>query len=119
MNDHYTTINCLSQHEGKEVTLAGWLYNSRASGKIQFLILRDGTGLCQCVVEKSKIPEELFSRLKHLGQESSLTITGTVRADERSLGGYELTVTDAQVISPADGYPITPKSSMWRLSEAR
>ncbi len=110
MNDHYTTINCLSQHEGKEVTLAGWLYKGRSSGKIQFLILRDGTGLCQCVVEKSKIPEELFSRLKHLGQESSLTITGTVRADDRSVGGYELAVTDAQIISPADGYPITPKS---------
>jgi len=110
MNDHYTTINCLSQHEGKEVTLAGWLYKSRSSGKVQFLVLRDGTGLCQCVVEKSKIPEELFSRLKHLGQESSLTITGTVRADERSVGGYELAVTDAKIISSADGYPITPKS---------
>ncbi len=110
MNDQYTTINCLSQHQGKEVTLAGWLYKSRSSGKVQFLVLRDGTGLCQCVVEKSKIPEELFSRLKHLGQESSLTITGTVRADERSVGGYELAMTDAQIISQADGYPITPKS---------
>jgi asparaginyl-tRNA synthetase len=110
MNNEYTTINCLSQHQAKEVTLAGWLYKSRSSGKVQFLVLRDGTGLCQCVVEKSKIPEELFSRLKHLGQESSLTVTGTVRADERSVGGYELAVTDAQIISPADGYPITPKS---------
>jgi len=110
MNNEYTAINCLSQHEGKEVKLAGWLYNSRASGKIQFLILRDGTGLCQCVVEKGQLPEELFSRLKHLGQESSLTITGIVRADERSVGGYELAVTGAQIISPADGYPITPKS---------
>jgi asparaginyl-tRNA synthetase len=110
MNNEYTTINCLYRHEGKEVTLAGWLYNSRASGKIQFLILRDGTGLCQCVVEKGNVPDELFEQLKHLGQESSLTITGTVRADERSVGGYELAVTDAQIISPADGYPITPKS---------
>jgi len=110
MNDQYTTINCLSQHEGKEVTLAGWLYKSRSSGKVQFLVLRDGTGLCQCVVEKSKVPGELFEQLKHLGQESSLTVTGTVRADERSVGGYELAVTNVQVISPADGYPITPKS---------
>ena len=110
MDDQYTTINCLSQHQGKEVTLAGWLYKGRSSGKVQFLVLRDGTGLCQCVVEKSKVPGELFEQLKHLGQESSLTVTGTVRADERSLGGYELAVTDAQVISPADGYPITPKS---------
>ncbi len=111
MNDQYTTVNCLSQHQGKEVTLAGWLYKSRSSGKVQFLVLRDGTGLCQCVVEKSKIPEELFEQLKHLGQESSLTVTGIVRADERSLGGYELAVTDVHIISPADGYPITPKSN--------
>ena len=110
MKDSFTRICALADFEGKEVTLAGWLYKGRSSGKIQFLIVRDGTGLCQCVVEKSKIPSELFSQLKHLGQESSLTVTGTVRADERSVGGYELAVTDAQVISLADGYPITPKS---------
>jgi len=110
MNNDYTTINCLSKHDGKEVTLAGWLYKGRSSGKVQFLVIRDGTGLCQCIVEKSKVPEELFTQLKHLGQESSLSVTGTVRADERSVGGYELAVTGAQIISPADGYPITPKS---------
>ena len=110
MNNDYTTINCLSKHDGKEVTLAGWLYKGRSSGKVQFLVIRDGTGLCQCIVEKSKVPEELFTQLKHLGQESSLSVTGTVRADDRSVGGYELAVTDAQIISPADGYPITPKS---------
>jgi len=110
MSNEYTTINSLSKHDGKQVTLAGWLYKGRSSGKVQFLVLRDGTGLCQCVVEKSKVPEELFSQLKHLGQESSLTVTGTVRADDRSVGGYELALTGAQIISPADGYPITPKS---------
>jgi asparaginyl-tRNA synthetase len=110
MNNDCTTINCLSKHDGKEVTLSGWLYKGRSSGKVQFLVLRDGTGLCQCVVEKSKVPEELFKSLKHLGQESSLSVTGTVRADDRSVGGYELAVTNAQIISPADGYPITPKS---------
>ncbi len=110
MNNDYTTINCLSKHDGKEVTLAGWLYKGRSSGKVQFLVIRDGTGLCQCIVEKSKVPEELFNQLKHLGQESSLSVTGTVRADDRSVGGYELAVTGAQIISPADGYPITPKS---------
>ncbi len=104
------SIDQLKHHIGQEVTLQGWLYNSRASGKIQFLILRDGTGLCQCIVEKASVPEELFDRIKHLGQESSLTVTGTVRADERSLGGHELAVTDAEVICPAEGYPITPKS---------
>jgi len=105
-----TYIEQLKDHTGQEVTLKGWLYNSRASGKIQFLIVRDGTGLCQCIVEKGKIPDELFEQLKHLGQESSLSVTGTIRADERSVGGYELAVTDASVIAPATDYPITPKS---------
>ena len=100
----------LKKNVDHEVTLAGWLYNSRGSGKVLFLIIRDGTGLCQCVVEKSKIPDELFEQLRHLGQESSLTVTGTVRADERSVGGFELAATGARIISPAEGYPITPKS---------
>jgi asparaginyl-tRNA synthetase len=102
-------IDQLKDHVGQEVTLHGWLYNSRASGKIQFLIVRDGTGLCQCIVEKGKVPDELFEQLKRLGQESSLSVTGTIRADERSVGGYEMAVTDAQVIAPSEGYPITPK----------
>ena len=110
MNHNVTEIAGLKNKVEQEVTLAGWLYNSRASGKIQFLIIRDGTGLCQCVVEKGGIPDDLFEKLKHLGQESSLTLTGTVRADERSVGGYELAVSDAQIISPAEDYPITPKS---------
>jgi asparaginyl-tRNA synthetase len=109
-NNNSVYISELKDYVDRQVTLAGWLYNSRSSGKVQFLVLRDGTGLCQCVVEKSKVPEELFTRLKHLGQESSLTVSGTVCADERSIGGYELAVTDATIISPADGYPITPKS---------
>jgi asparaginyl-tRNA synthetase len=77
---------------------------------VQFLIIRDGTGLCQCIIEKGKVSDELFEQLGHLGQESSLTVTGLVRADERSVGGYELAVTDAKIISPATDYPITPKS---------
>ena len=105
-----TQIAELENKAGQEVTLAGWLYNSRSSGKVQFLIIRDGTGLCQCVVEKGKIPEELFEQLKRLGQESSLTVTGTVREEARSIGGYELAVTNAQIISAAEDYPITPKS---------
>ena len=110
MNNNNTTIDSLSQYENKEATLAGWLYNRRGSGKIQFLVLRDGTGLCQCIVEKGKVSDELFEQLKHLGQESSLTVTGTVRADERSVGGYEMAVTDAKIISSCESYPITPKS---------
>ncbi len=103
-------IEQLKDHVGQEVTLKGWLYNSRASGKIQFLIVRDGTGLCQCVLEKGKVSDELFEQLGHLGQESSLSVTGLVRADERSVGGHELAITGAQIISPATDYPITPKS---------
>ncbi len=109
-NNRNVFISELKSNVGEEVTLSGWLYNSRASGKIQFLIIRDGTGLCQCIAEKGKIPDELFDELKHLGQESSLRVRGVVRADERSVGGYELAVTNAQVISPAVDYPITPKS---------
>ena len=110
MEAEKVTINELAGHVGKDVTLAGWLYNSRASGKIQFLIIRDGTGLCQCIAEKGKVPDELFEQLKHLGRESSLTVTGTVREEARSVGGFELALTGAEVVSPAADYPITPKS---------
>ena len=103
-------ISDLKNNTGSNVTLSGWLYNSRSSGKLAFLIIRDGTGLCQCIVEKGKLPDELFNQLEHLGQESSLTITGTVRAEPRSAGGYELAVTDAKIICPTTDYPITPKS---------
>jgi len=103
-------ISQLKDHIGREVALSGWLYNSRSSGKVQFLIIRDGTGLCQCIVEKGSIADELFEQLKHLGQESSLSVIGTIREDKRSVGGYELLVTDAQIIAPAVDYPITPKS---------
>jgi len=110
MKDNSTVyIEQLKDHIGQQVTLKGWLYNSRASGKIQFLIVRDGTGLCQCVVEKGKVPDEVFSQLEHLGQESSLMVTGVVRAELRSVGGYELAVMGAEIISPSEGYPITPK----------
>ena len=109
-NDNRVYVSQLKDNVANEVTLTGWLYNSRASGKIQFLIVRDGTGLCQCVVEKAKVSDELFEQLKRLGQESSLTVTGTVRAEERSVGGYELAVTNAEIVSPATDYPITPKS---------
>ena len=109
-SNNKTCISELKNNIDKTVTLSGWLYRGRAGGKVLFLIIRDGTGLCQCVVEKAKVPEELFGKLKHLGNESSLTVTGTVRADQRSTGGYELAVTSAKIISPALDYPITPKA---------
>jgi len=102
-------ITELSGHVGQEVTLFGWLYRGRSSGKVLFLIVRDGTGLCQCIVEKGQVSDELFEELKRLGQESSLSVTGLVRAEDRSVGGYELAVTGAEVVCPAIDYPITPK----------
>jgi len=109
-NNNTVYIEQLKNQTGQDVTLKGWLYNSRSSGKLIFLIVRDGTGLCQCIVEKGKVCDELFDKLSHLGQESSLTVTGTVRADDRSGGGYELAVTGAEIICPTTDYPITPKS---------
>jgi asparaginyl-tRNA synthetase len=109
MKNNRTFIAELKNCVGQQVTLAGWIYQARSSGKVQFIILRDGTGLCQCVVEKGKISDDLFNKLEHLGQESSLTITGVVRKDDRSVGGYELAVTNAEVIYATTDYPITPK----------
>ncbi|MGD0077800.1 MAG: asparagine--tRNA ligase [Sedimentisphaerales bacterium] len=109
MSDNKTLIAKLNDFTGQQVTLAGWVYQARSSGKVQFIILRDGTGLCQCVVEKGKVPNEAFDKLEHLGQESSLTITGIVRAEPRSVGGYELAVTNAEIIHATADYPITPK----------
>ena len=104
-----TTVVDLADHVGQTVTLQGWLYNSRSSGKLLFLLVRDGTGTCQCVLEKTPELGQVFENAKHLGQESSLEVDGVVRRDERSAGGHELTVTDVRVVQAAEGYPITPK----------
>src|SRR5256714_9618539 len=90
-----TYIGDLSKHVGQEVTLKGWLYNMRSSGKLLFPQLRDGTGIVQCVVVKSSIAPELWDALKPLGQESSLIVTGNVREDARAPGGVEIDVSDA------------------------
>jgi asparaginyl-tRNA synthetase len=102
-------IEDIAQHEGKDVTVRGWLYNKRSSGKLHFLQVRDGTGVLQCVVFKNDVPADQFARADHLTQESSLLVTGTVRADPRAPLGYELNVKDLQVTQMAEGYPITPK----------
>ncbi|MBN2446223.1 MAG: asparagine--tRNA ligase [Phycisphaerae bacterium] len=104
------TIAELAKHVGQTVALSGWLYNSRSSGKLLFLIMRDGTGLCQCVLEKTDANADMFDAARHLGQESSLMVTGVVRADERSTGGHELTASDVQIVQAVEGYPITPKA---------
>lgn len=102
------TINELSRHVGETVTLQGWVFNRRSSGKLQFVIVRDGTGLCQCVIEKTAAPEA-FAAADKLGQESSLEIDGVVRAEPRSIGGHELAATAVRVIQNVEGFPITPK----------
>ena len=104
-----TYINQLSAHVGEEVTLKGWLYNLRSSGKLMFPQLRDGTGIVQCVVFKKAVSQEVWDALDGLGQESALIIRGTVRADERAPGGFEVDVSAAEVVSPAHDYPITLK----------
>ena len=109
ISEQQTYINQLSTHVGEEVTLKGWLYNLRSSGKILFPQLRDGTGVVQCVVLKNAITAETWEALKGLGQESALVIKGTVRADSRAPGGYEIDVVNAEVVQQVHDYPITPK----------
>jgi len=105
----WTYIEDIGQHEGKTVTLKGWLYNKRSSGKLHFLLVRDGTGVLQCVVFKKDVPEEQFALADHLPQESSIIVTGSVRKDDRAPLGYELGVTNLEVVHQAEEYPITPK----------
>ena len=102
-------IKDLKEHDGKEVTLNGWVYNVRSIGKIWFLILRDGTGMLQCVVVKNDVDEETFKKEELLTQESSVTITGTVRIEKRAIGGVELGVKSIEIHQIAEEYPISPK----------
>ncbi|HMO80179.1 MAG TPA: asparagine--tRNA ligase [Pyrinomonadaceae bacterium] len=101
-------IDQLNGHIGKEVKLKGWLYNSRSSGKLVFLQLRDGTGIVQCVVFKGN-DEAVFETAKGLGQESAIIVHGTVKEDARSPIGVELDVTGLEVLQNVHDYPITPK----------
>ncbi len=104
-----TTITQLSRHVGQTVTLQGWVYNTRSSGKVAFVILRDGTGQCQCVIEKNETTDAFFDEARKLSQESSVEITGLVRKEERSVGGHELAVTGLKTLQAAHEYPISPK----------
>jgi asparaginyl-tRNA synthetase len=107
-----TEIRHIGRHVGEEVTVQGWVYNLRESGKLLFPIFRDGTGLVQGVVVKSAVSAEIFERIRSLTQESSVQVTGRVRADQRAPGGFELDVTNLEVIQlipPEQPYPISPK----------
>ncbi|MBV6496830.1 MAG: asparagine--tRNA ligase [Acidobacteria bacterium ACB1] len=103
-----TYIKDLKGHIGETVTLKGWLYNKRSSGKLVFLQLRDGTGIVQCVVFRPN-SEELFEAANSIGQESSIIVTGTVKEDTRSSIGVELDVTGLEIVQNSHEYPITPK----------
>ncbi len=104
-----TYISQLSEHVDQEVTLKGWVYNYRSSKNLYFLELRDGSGICQCVVSKEDVSEDTWEAADSLRQESSLSVTGQVVEDERSIGGFELRVSEIKVYQLAEDYPITPK----------
>src|SRR5271155_2953720 len=107
-----TTIAKIGEHEGKSVTLKGWLYNLRESGKLLFPIFRDGSGTIQGIVPKAAVPPEVFETIKGLTQESSVIVTGKVRADKRAPGGYELDVDNVEVlqrVSEEEPFPISLK----------
>jgi asparaginyl-tRNA synthetase len=102
-------INELAEYVGKEITIQGWVYNKRSSGKIKFLVLRDGSGYLQCVYFKGNVTPEVFEEADKIGQESSIEVTGVIKEEPRAPGGYEMDAKDLKIISAAHEYPITPK----------
>ena len=102
-------IQDIAGHTGKSVTLRGWLHNRRSSGKIHFLTVRDGTGFIQCVMTRQAVGEEAFKQADHLAQETSVIVDGSVRADSRAPGGFEVDVTALRVVSDSQNFPISPK----------
>lgn len=104
-----TPISKLSEHIGQDVTLSAWLTDKSGKGKLIFLKLRDGSGFVQGVLSKNDVSEDVFEAARHLTQESSLKLTGTVRADERAPGGVELSLSHVEVVGGSGEYPITPK----------
>jgi len=106
---HAVLVEDVGQHVGQEVSLRGWVYNKRSSGKIRFILLRDGTGIIQCVLVEGQVSGETFERFAPLTQETSVIITGTINEDKRAPSGYELLVKDVDVGQIATDYPITPK----------
>ena len=102
-------IQDFKSHVGAIVKVSGWIHNKRSSGKLQFLILRDGTGYAQAVVSKAAVSEEAWTSLEKAGQESSLTVTGLVKEDKRAPGGFEMDVKDVTIVQATHDFPITPK----------
>ncbi|HMN68448.1 MAG TPA: asparagine--tRNA ligase [Bdellovibrionales bacterium] len=102
-------ISDLKDHVGKTVTLNGWVYNHRSSGKIKFLLLRDGTGIAQCVYFRGECDEAAFNDFEKLTQEACVKVTGVVKTEPRSPGGFEIGARELHIYAVAPEYPITPK----------
>jgi len=102
-------IEDIGKHEADDITLKGWLYNKRSSGKIHFLLIRDGTGIVQAVITRDQVGDTIFDEAEKITQESSLVVKGSVRKDERAPGGYEIVLKDLQVLQKTEDYPIGPK----------
>jgi asparaginyl-tRNA synthetase len=102
-------IEDIARYEGQQVTIRGWLHNRRSSGKIHFLTVRDGSGFIQAVMSRAAVGAEVFAQADHLSQETSIIVTGSVRADQRAPGGYEIDVSSLEVVAPSVDYPIPPK----------
>lgn len=102
-------IKNASDAVGKEITVQGWLYHKRSSGKIRFLVVRDGTGFMQCVMGMKDVDEQTFALFDQLTYESSLAVTGTIHEDKRAPGGYEMSISNIKVFQIAEPFPIQPK----------
>ena len=109
MSIPHVPIAKIGDYVGQDVTLAGWLHNRRSSGKIHFLVVRDGTGFIQVVMGKNDVGEEAFQKADHLSQETSIVVRGNVRADARAKSGFELVASGLDVVGASNDYPITPK----------
>jgi asparaginyl-tRNA synthetase len=105
----YARVSELRDHAGRSVTVRGWVSTTRSSGKIAFLVLRDGTGVVQCVLSKNEVADPVWQTFQALTQEATVAVTGTVREEARSPGGYEMGATDLQLLGASPDFPITPK----------
>jgi asparaginyl-tRNA synthetase len=102
-------VRHLGRHDGEVVTVQGWVETTRGHGKVAFIVLRDGTGVVQCVVVQKQVSAEDWERFAALTHEVSVRVTGAVQKDDRAPGGYELTVTALEIVGAAEEYPIQPK----------
>jgi asparaginyl-tRNA synthetase len=110
MSQRNTRLAELGNHVGKTVTVHAWVTHLRSSGKIAFAVLRDGSGVAQAVLVKTQVPAEVWARFQELTLETSVSLTGEVRAEPRAPGGFDITVSDLQIVGPSPlDYPIQPK----------